>query len=247
VGGRTLSKGLDVLLAVTGAALLPDVDQLVLMSGDNDFVPLLMEARRADKAVVLLSLPFASSRSLVDAATKVVSLENFITGTSFATPVETSALHSREQRAPPDELYISKGEYIEPYLLVRGLFKSASRKLVIIDPYVNEQIFDMIALVSKAAKVLVITDEGKLKPPDYKVYVRKLRLEGRQIDILHSKDVHDRFIKVDDEWWHSGHTIKDLGTKDSVIKKLGSMPARAKAGQRLKEYMSSARNLCPLT
>lgn len=245
-GKAVRSKGLDVLLSVTGTALLPDVDQLVLISGDNDFVPLLTEAKRVERSVILISFPFASSRALAAAADRVVNLENFLAGTSLVSSNKTISVSRREEEAsPPSELYVAKGEHIEPYLFVRSLFKGASQRLIIVDPYVNEQIFEMIVLVPASGRIQIVTDKSKLKPPDYKTVVRKLRLEGRQIEIFHSRDVHDRFVKVNSKWWHSGHTLKDLGTKDSVIKKLGAA-ASAKAEKRLTEYLSTAEDLCPL-
>lgn len=246
IAGRTLSKGLDVLIGVKGADLLPQVDQLVLISGDADLVPLLDRAREAGKPAVLLSLPFAASQTLVRAATKFISLEHFLSGTSLVI-TNAPALPRQAGTAPttlPDELYVAKGEYVEPYLLIRRLFSDAKRALIVIDPYVNEQIFEMIALIPATAEVLIITDEDKVKPADYKILVRKHRREGRKIRIFHSKDVHDRFVKRDDEWWHSGATLKDLGSKDSIIRKLSSQ-ATQKAEKRLAEYLAGAKDLCP--
>jgi hypothetical protein len=47
----------DVQLAARGASLPNDIDRLVLVSGDNDFGPLLQQARAAGRSTVLVTLP----------------------------------------------------------------------------------------------------------------------------------------------------------------------------------------------
>jgi hypothetical protein len=58
------------------------------------------------------------------------------------------------------------------------------------------------------------------------VQVQKLKKDGHLIDIYKSKKFHDRFICIDNIWWHSGHSFKNLGEKDSMLNKITEEAAK---------------------
>jgi hypothetical protein len=64
----------------------------------------------------------------------------------------------------------------------------------------------------------------KIEGGDFFVLIKKLEREGRDIEVYQDQTFHDRFIRIDDVWWHLGHSIKDLGSADAVMTKL-SEPA----------------------
>lgn len=66
-----VSRGIDshlALAAVAGMELLEDVDELVLVSGDADFVPLLGAAERAGKRTIIVSPIRQTSAALATVA-----------------------------------------------------------------------------------------------------------------------------------------------------------------------------------
>lgn len=73
----------------------------------------------------------------------------------------------------------------------------------------------MIPLIPKSVSVTIISN--RISPADFCVQVKKLRKEGYTISIVKSNAFHDRFLSVDNKWWHSGHSFKDLGGKDSFL------------------------------
>jgi uncharacterized LabA/DUF88 family protein len=176
-GQRTLSSGLDVMLSVQAVALLPEIDRLILVSGDADFVPLLSQIKNSGRIAVLVALPLVTSRSLVNAAENFVSLEELLADQVPRSPDTISV------PAPPSELYIEKGNYVESYRVVRDLFKAAKQRVTVIDIYINDQVFYWLELVPKSASVAILTSETKLKNmvPDVCVLISKMRREGRNI------------------------------------------------------------------
>ena len=84
----------------------------------------------------------------------------------------------------------------------------------------HDQIFEMMGLISPTVTISVFTN--KIQAPDFCSLVAKLRLEGRSIRLYRTKDNHDRFLGVDEEWWHSGHSFKNLGDKDSMLSKVAN-------------------------
>jgi tetratricopeptide (TPR) repeat protein len=110
--------------------------------------------------------------------------------------------------------YFRKGEHIAPYLLLRKKLQTAKSNIVIIDPYINEEIIETISTLKKEVPILIISE--KIKPSDFGLQINKLRKDGYSIKVFKSDFFHDRFLGVDDEWVHSGHSFKDIGSKSSM-------------------------------
>jgi len=97
---------------------------------------------------------------------------------------------------------------------------------MVIDSYVDDQILLMIQPLNPKIKKIIITDTNKITPTDFFIQVQKLKKDGHLIDIYKSKKFHDRFIGIDDTWWHSGHSFKNLGEKDSMLNKITEETAK---------------------
>ncbi len=110
--------------------------------------------------------------------------------------------------------YYRKGEYTKPYLMFRKKLQSAKSKIVIIDPYINEEIIETISILRKEVSILIISE--KIKPADFGVQINKLKRDGYNIKVFKTDHFHDRFLGIDDEWIHSGHSFKDIGSKSSM-------------------------------
>lgn len=214
-------KGLDVRLAVRAAILPPETKTIVLISGDGDFIPLVEILRQHGKNVIVATLP-ASSHALVNAANDFLNLERLLRKTGNGEKISQNKIKITKV-TPPKSLYIKKGEYFEPYLIVRELFLSAKTEIVLIDSYINDQVLQMVHLLPNQISVRIITN--RISPADFCLQVAKLRNEGYQISVQKTNVFHDRFLCVDGEWWHSGHSFKDLGGKDSMISKVDDQAA----------------------
>lgn len=230
-------KGLDVRLAVRAATLPPETKNVVLITGDSDFIPLVEILKQHGKNVVVATLP-ASSRALVNAADRFLNLERLLRNSKNDDRVS----HNKKKIIPPKSLYIEKGEYFAPYLAVRELFLAAKSEIILIDWYVNDQVLQMVHLLSNQIKTRIITN--RISPADFCIQVAKLRNEGYQLTIQKSNAFHDRFLFVDGEWWHSGHSFKDLGGKDSMINKLDDLAAIKKLQERVQQEIIVAQELC---
>lgn len=241
-GGYAISKGLDVRLAMKAASLPPDFDRLVLVSGDNDFVPLLKQAKERGRSTVVVALPLIAGSALTATADRFISLEDVIAH-SMRIPADTQAVDKGKPAAlVPEELYIEKGEHFEPYLVVRKLFMAVERELTVIDSHIDDQILHMAKLLPAVVVVRVFTDH--IHTADFCVLVGKLRREGRQIHVYRTREFHDRYLRVDDEWWHSGHSFKDLGSRDSRLSKVTEPEFLDKLREREKVLLASATEIC---
>ena len=236
-----VTKGLDVSLTVTALCLLAHVDTLVLLTGDSDFLPLLQSVGDQRRDLVLITLPLAA-RSLVEAAHKrYINLEVLLKNLSSGKGLPWSK--SKQRRVlPPDDMYVEKGEHLAPYLAVRECFLSAKREITLVDPYVDEQVLQMIPLVSKTVTVTILSD--RITPADFCVQVGKLRKEGYTVRVVRTQTFHDRFIGVDDRWWHSGHSFKDLGGKDSLLSRMRDDTSVRRLRARVDKALASGTEHC---
>lgn len=230
-------KGLDVRLAVRAATLQSETKTVVIITGDSDFIPLVEILKEQGKNIVISTLP-ASSHSLVNVANSFLNLDRLLRKTKNGEKVSQYKIKT----IPPKSMYIKKGEYYTPYLVVRELFLSAKTEIILIDWYINDQVLQMVHILSNKIRIRIITN--RISPTDFCVQVSKLRNEGYQLSVQKSNVFHDRYLCVDGEWWHSGHSFKDLGGKDSMINKIDDPAALKKLQERVQEEIKVAQDLC---
>lgn len=221
IGDRVIFGGLDINLAVNAMSILPSVKNFVLVSGDSDFVALLQQARQSKANTYVIALPFSTGYLLKQAADAFLNLETLIVERKpkilrIKTIIEKFA----------DQNYIKKGDSFQSYIKLRDLLKSARNKIIVIDSYIDDQILVMFQLLSSGIRKIIITNTKKIAPADFSVQVQKLKNDGHLIDVYNSKRFHDRFICIDDTWWHSGHSFKNFGEKDSMFNKVAKETAQ---------------------
>ena len=217
-------------------------DRLVLISGDNDFVPLLNHAKKKGKSTVLLALPFATGKTLQAIADYFANVDDFLAEHTRIKEVSQSDAKQPVEPYMREETYVKRGENLEAYIFFRNLFTNAKQHITIVDPYIDHQILLMVSSLDKAVSVKILTN--RIQASDFCNMVQKARLSGYTIEVFKTEEFHDRFLGVDEQWWHSGHSFKDLGSKDSLISKLTDQETIDKVYQRTLSAISSATQLC---
>jgi uncharacterized LabA/DUF88 family protein len=216
--GVFISKGLEIQLAVDAMQRLSSSKKFVLVSGDGDFTPLLKKIIYNRIEVSVISLPFTTGYQLRKiAGINFLNLEIFISGQNDK---EYKLIKRVKVERFEDQNYIREGDSFDSYVKLRDLMESARDRVIIIDSYVDDQILLMIQLIKHKVNKMIITNTKKVTPPDFFIQVKKLKKDGHLLDIYDSKKFHDRFICIDDDWWHSGHSFKDLGVKNSLLSKV---------------------------
>ena len=239
-GDSFISKGLDVQLSVDAMQKLPSFKKFVLISGDDDFTPLLKKIINNNIGVLVISLPFTTGyllRKIVGSA--FLNLETLISEHKDIKKIPTFKKGGKEKVLAPTNLYIQKGNYFEPYILIRNLMKSAKNNITIIDKYIDDQILTMVKLLKPEINITIIT--YKTSPTDFFVQVKKLKAEGRLITIYKTNTFHDRFIGIDNKWWHSGHSFKDLGSGDSILHKMNEKNSLIKLNNRVTKVINDSK------
>lgn len=222
--GRTQGytrTALDTLLAIDAISFSEVVESVVLVSGDADFAALLRALKQKGKVTTVIGLPLVTSRVLRDTSDRFLLLEELLLKSiSLGEPSQfkiTAPLTKKSVAA----YYLAKGQYYNNYIVLRNLLRSASNHVTIIDSYVNDEILHIAHTLSPTVRLRVITLH--IEGGDFWVLLRKLKREGRDIEVYRCRMFHDRFLRIDTDWWHLGHSIKDLGTAAALIDRVSDV------------------------
>ena len=121
----------------------------------------------------------------------------------------------------PKEAIFFEGKFFEARLLLEQIIKTATKRVIIIDGYIDAETFDMLDVRDKGVTADIYSD-GEHKS------LRDMHNagKGKQPVNTHkwSKSSHDRWVIIDDTLYHCGHSVKDLGKKLSAIMKMDWNP-----------------------
>ena len=119
---------------------------------------------------------------------------------------------------PPVEGIFYDGQIFDAYVFVSDLVKSAKTRLVLIDNYVDESVFMLLSKRGIGVKAAIRT--GHLSQ-QLQLDIQKHNSQYPPISIVRVKNVHDRFMIIDDDIYHIGASLKDLGKKLFAFSKMG--------------------------
>jgi hypothetical protein len=101
------------------------------------------------------------------------------------------------------------GQIFEAYAFVSELIKSAKNSITLFDNYVDESVLTLLSKNQTAA----ITIYTKTITKQLRLDVEKFNSQYSPIELKKFDLSHDRFLLIDDEIYHIGASLKDLGKK----------------------------------
>ena len=111
-----------------------------------------------------------------------------------------------------------QGQIYDAYSLIVDIIKKASKKILIIDNYVDDSILKMLTKKKNDVEVVILTSN---KSNIQNIDIQKFNKEYPLLKVAKTNKFHDRFIVIDDkEMYHLGASIKDLGKKCFGINKI---------------------------
>ena len=123
---------------------------------------------------------------------------------------------------PPVEGIFYDGQIFDAYVFATDLIRSAQRRIVLIDNYVDESV--LVMLSKRAAGVSVEVRTGRLSS-QLQLDVLKHNNQYDPIVVVQKQNIHDRFLVVDDDVYHIGASLKDLGKKLFAFSKMNLSPS----------------------
>ena len=108
------------------------------------------------------------------------------------------------------------GQIYNAYSLLINLIRKAKEKIIIIDNYIDKTILDILIYKNENVKVEIWTRNIKCD-----LDIEKFNLQYENVIIKKVNNFHDRFIIIDnEELYHVGASLKDLGKKCFAINKM---------------------------
>ena len=121
----------------------------------------------------------------------------------------------------PDEVLIPSGCVWDAYTFVCDLIRSAEKRLVLIDNFVDERVLTILDKRAAGVEATVHTRYTEQVKLDFEKHNKQYApIEYVQMP----QAVHDRYLIVDDDVWLLGTSIKDLGRGLSTVIKVGFSP-----------------------
>lgn len=118
---------------------------------------------------------------------------------------------------PPVEGVFYDGQIFDAYVFATDLIRSARQSVILIDNYVDESVLLMLA--KRHDGVLAEIHTGRLTE-SLKQDLTKHNSQYPPIMLTEKKNIHDRFLIVDEDIYHIGASMKDLGKKLFAFSKL---------------------------
>ena len=102
------------------------------------------------------------------------------------------------------------GQVFDAYVFVSDLIKKAKTSIVLIDNYVDETVLTML---DKRDNGIVVTIYTQQISRQLQLDINRHNAQYPPITANVFRQAHDRFLIIDDEVYHIGASIKDLGKK----------------------------------
>ena len=110
------------------------------------------------------------------------------------------------------------GQIYDAYSLIIDIIKRANKKILIIDNYIDDSVLKMLTKKKDNVEVVILTSN---KSSIENLDIQKFNKEYPTLKVAKTDKFHDRFIVIDNnEMYHLGASIKDLGKKCFGINKI---------------------------
>jgi len=134
-------------------------------------------------------------------------LENDVT--VLKTKIENISNTLEDKTLKPSQGIFYDGQIFDAYIFVSDLVKSAKKSIVLFDNYIDESVLTLLSKNQTAEITLYTKNISKQLELDVEKYNHQYKpIEIKKFDLS-----HDRFLLIDDEVYHIGASLKDLGKK----------------------------------
>ena len=115
-----------------------------------------------------------------------------------------------EGNAKPKQGVFYNGQVYDAYTFVSDLIKSAKKRIVLIDNYVDETVLTLLDKRDNSVSAIIYTQQISRQ---FQLDIDRHNAQYAPIDVETFCFSHDRFLCIDDDVYHIGASIKDLGKK----------------------------------
>jgi len=118
---------------------------------------------------------------------------------------------------PPVQGIFYDGQIFDAYKFVADLVKSATKSIVLIDNYLDESVLTLLSKRKENVKCQIFTNKISAQ---FKLDLEKFNAQYAPVEVKEFSKSHDRFLMIDDDIYHIGASLKDLGKKWFAFSKI---------------------------
>lgn len=111
---------------------------------------------------------------------------------------------------PPQQGIFYDGQIFDAYQFVCDLVRKAKKSIVLIDNYVDDTVLTLLDKRKKAVSATIYTQQISQQ---FQLDITKHNSQYAPIEVKQFNKAHDRFLLIDNDVYHVGASIKDLGKK----------------------------------
>ena len=115
-----------------------------------------------------------------------------------------------EGNAKPKQGVFYNGQIYDAYNFVSDLIKSAKKRIILIDNYVDETVLTLLDKREDGVSAFIYTQQINCQ---FQLDIDRHNAQYPPINVETFRLSHDRFLCIDDDVYHIGASIKDLGKK----------------------------------
>ena len=115
-----------------------------------------------------------------------------------------------EGNAKPKQGVFYNGQIYDAYNFVSDLIKSARKRIILIDNYVDETVLTLLDKREDGVSAFIYTQQINRQ---FQLDIDRHNAQYPPINVETFRLSHDRFLCIDDDVYHIGASIKDLGKK----------------------------------
>ena len=115
-----------------------------------------------------------------------------------------------EGNAKPKQGVFYNGQIYDAYNFVSDLIKSAKKRIILIDNYVDETVLTLLDKREDGVSAFIYTQQINRQ---FQLDIDRHNVQYPPINVETFRLSHDRFLCIDDDVYHIGASIKDLGKK----------------------------------
>lgn len=143
---------------------------------------------------------------------------------------QTAILASHEEKIdffvrtslPPVEGIFYDGEIFSAYTFVANLIRSAKKRIILIDNYIDDRVLTMLDKRENGVTATIFT---KHITNELTLDLQRHNAQFEHIDVQPFNLAHDRFLIIDEDVYHIGASLKDLGKAWFAFAKMNDLSA----------------------
>lgn len=172
----------------------------------------ILKSETASKASVLVVKSFVAMRRFIASNAQVFQRLDRLEYKLLESDHKFEDIYSKleEKSLVPQQGIFYDGQIFDAYKFINSLIKSATKRIVLIDNYIDLTVLTMLDGRNSGVDATIFTLHISSQ---LQLDVVKHDKQYPPISIKQFKKSHDRFLIIDDSVYHIGASLKDLGAK----------------------------------